>query len=76
MKAMRDLECKELIPKNLGIRLKPSASTSLKLYGLPKIHKADVPMKPMVSCIGSPTYNLAKYITTLMSLLIIQTGGD
>ena len=44
LKEVRDLEKKELIPKNLGIRLKPSASTSPKLYGLPKIRKTDVPM--------------------------------
>ena len=73
LKEVRELEKKELIPRNLGTRLKPSASTSPKLYGLPKIHKTQVPMRPIVSCIGSPTYNLAKYITTLISPLTGRT---
>ena len=30
-----------------------------RLYGLPKIHKEDVPLRPIVSAIGSPTYNLS-----------------
>ena len=73
LKVVRDLEKKELIPTNLGIRLKPSASTSPTLYGLPKITQADVPMGLIVSCIGSPTYHLAKYITTLISPLTGET---
>ena len=27
-----------------------------RIYSLPKIHKPDVPLRPIVSCIGSPTY--------------------
>ena len=73
LKEVRELERKELITKNLGMRLQPSASIPPKLYGLPKIHKADVPMQPTVSCIGSPTYYIAEYITTLMSPLTGQT---
>ncbi|ERL94967.1 hypothetical protein D910_12239 [Dendroctonus ponderosae] len=36
-----------------------------KHYGLPKIHKSDVPLRPIVSAIGSPTYDIAKYLTRL-----------
>jgi len=32
------------------------------LYGLPKIHKANVPIRPIVSYISSPTYHLCKYL--------------
>lgn len=49
LKEVRELEKKELIPKNLGTRLKPSASVPPKLYGQPKIHKAEVPLHPIVS---------------------------
>jgi hypothetical protein len=34
-----------------------------RIYGLPKIHKNDVPLRPIVSTRNSVTYNLAKYLT-------------
>lgn len=36
-----------------------------KLYGLPKIHKENMPLRPIVSSIGSPTQQLARYIAKL-----------
>ena len=32
------------------------------LYGLPKVHKVNTPMRPVVSFISSPTYLLAKFL--------------
>ena len=40
-----------------------------KLYGLPKLHKPNIPMRPIVSFCGSPTYQLSKYLTTVLKLL-------
>ncbi|XP_046398161.1 uncharacterized protein LOC124164967 [Ischnura elegans] len=47
--------------------LQPDAPAPPRLYGLPKIHKKGVPLRPIVSSIASPTYNLAKYLTWLLS---------
>ena len=33
-----------------------------KCYGLPKIHKKEIPMRPIISLINSPTHFLAKVI--------------
>ncbi|GJQ86497.1 hypothetical protein Trydic_g10399 [Trypoxylus dichotomus] len=33
-----------------------------RLYGLPKIQKRDVPLRPIMSVIGAPTYLLVTYI--------------
>lgn len=33
-----------------------------RLYGLPKVHKEGIPVRPIVSFISSPTYKLAKYL--------------
>lgn len=33
-----------------------------KLYGLPKIHKHNIPIRPVVSYIGAPAYLLAKFL--------------
>ena len=64
------LQKQELIPKALVNSLKPTASNIPKFYGLPKIHKPDVPLPSIVSSIGSPTYKLAKYINTLITPLV------
>ena len=36
------------------------------LYGLPKLHKNDIPLRPIVSTSGSVTYKLSKYIATIL----------
>ena len=33
------------------------------MYGLPKLHKPNCPLRPITSFIGSPTYNLSKNIS-------------
>ena len=43
LKEVRDLEKKDLI-QELATRLKPTASRAPKLYRLPKMHKADIPL--------------------------------
>ena len=40
-----------------------------KLYGLPKLQKPNIPMRPIVSFCGSPTYQLSKYLTTVLKPL-------
>jgi hypothetical protein len=54
-------------------RLTPHTSAPPRLYRLPKIHKKDLPVRPIVNCIGSPTYALAKYLTGLFRLLVGQS---
>ncbi len=46
--------------------LRPSATVCLKFYGLPKIHKPNVPLRPIVASQGSPTYVLAKYLAEIL----------
>ena len=47
----------ELIPMGCG----PG-----KLYGMCKVHKKDNPMRPVVSMIGTPEYQLSKYLDSLI----------
>ena len=37
-----------------------------KLYGMCKVHKKDNPMRPVVSMIGTPEYQLAKYLDDII----------
>ena len=50
-------------------RLRSSVPQPPKLYGLPKLHKPGFPMRPIVSFCGSPTYQLSKYLTTILQPL-------
>ena len=75
LEEVRRLEKKKLIPQALAMKLKPTASRPPKLYGLPKVHKPTIPLRPIVSCIGAPTYQLSKFITSLISPLAGQTSS-
>ncbi|XP_023703193.1 uncharacterized protein LOC111862215 [Cryptotermes secundus] len=46
---------------------RPQCSRPPILYGLPKIHKRDVPLRSIISTIGSPTYRLAKHLAGLLN---------
>jgi len=37
-------------------QLRPAGSRPPRMYGLPKIHKEGIPLRPIVSNIGTPTY--------------------
>ena len=39
-------------------------------YGLPKVHKKDIPLRPIVSGCDSPTDNLSRYITHFIQPLV------
>lgn len=70
---LKELEsCKE-ITSTLRYKLNPQHSTPAQLYGVPKIHKEGVPMRPIVSTMGSATYGLAKELTRILAPLVGNT---
>ena len=50
-------------------RLKYPVPQPPKLYGLPKLHIPNIPLRPIVSFCGSGTYKLSKYRTTILKPL-------
>ena len=48
--------------------LRPHGSNSLaaRFYGLPKVHKSNMPMYSIVSVYGAATYNTTKFITKIL----------
>jgi hypothetical protein len=50
-------------------KLTPYHSKPLHLYGLPKIHKPDIPLSPRVSSIDSPWYAMAGFLHQILSPL-------
>ena len=63
------LNRKGRIPDKLYDTLRSTAGRNPQLYGLPKIHKPDVPLRPIVSFVQSPTYHLSKHLSDLSPLV-------
>ena len=60
---------KDTIGDNIYNELHASGSRPGFLYGLPKIHKPGNPIRPIISTIGTFTYNLAKFLVPLIDPL-------
>lgn len=58
-----------LFDARTAFQLKTNAAQCPRIHGLPKIHKQNMPLRPVVSNIGAPTYMLSKFIGK-----IIQTS--
>ena len=56
-------------------RLRSSAGRIPLLYGLPKVHKPSVPLRPIVSFVSSPTYHLSKFLADLLQPVVGRTGS-
>lgn len=49
-------------------------SAIAKIYGLIKIHKDDLSLRPMVSTISSPTYKLSSFVANIIKPLISDSN--
>ena len=52
-------------------KIRPRHKQLPRIYGLPKIHKADVPLRPIVSCVNTFAYDLS---ADLANILFPLTG--
>ncbi|XP_064481243.1 uncharacterized protein LOC135394433 isoform X2 [Ornithodoros turicata] len=64
---LRNFKKKDCLDEETYRRLFSSDGSIPRLYGLPKVHKPECPLRPIVSFIGSPTYKLSKYLVELIS---------
>ena len=48
----------------------PNSSRTAELYGLPKNHKIDVPLRPIVSACGDPLDKLAWFLVMIITQLL------
>ncbi|XP_017467171.1 PREDICTED: uncharacterized protein LOC108359711 [Rhagoletis zephyria] len=44
-----------------------------RIYGLPKIHKEGVPLRPICSSVNSPSYKLCKYIVRVLKNITMSS---
>ena len=56
--------------ENIYRRMYPTGASSPKFYGLPKIHKKNISLRPIVSSIGSVTYGVAKEISKIIKPVV------
>ena len=49
-----------------------SKSVISRFYGLPKTHVVSVPLRPIVSFINLPTYNLSNFLSLILSSLLVN----
>jgi hypothetical protein len=54
-------------------KLKCQNGVIARAYGLPKIHKTGNLFRPIVSCIGTPLYNLSRYLCEILKPVVGQT---
>ena len=47
-------------------KIRPRHKQPPRIYGLPKIHKADVPLRPIVSCVNTFAYDLSAYLANIL----------
>ncbi|XP_078347130.1 uncharacterized protein LOC144632375 [Oculina patagonica] len=74
IQTLRNWRKEEKIPGYLYNQLYPTAENVPKFYGLPKIHKKDAPLRPIVSSIGSVMYDTAKFLAKIMKPLVGLNG--
>ena len=73
---LKELERSGELDKHLRSRFTAQHSYTPQLYAcLPKIHKPDIPLRPIVASIGSATYNLEKELARIISPLRGKTDS-
>lgn len=66
---INDLHNNKHIDTYTKLKLTCSAANAPQLYGLPKIHKPEIPMRPISASFALPAYHLSKFIGTILNNL-------
>ena len=54
------------LSENVYNKIRPRHKQPPGIYGLPKINKADVPLRPAVSCVNTFAYDLSAYLANIL----------
>ena len=73
VEVVREWNRKEEIDKKTYDRIYPTSEEVPKFYGLPKIHKKDTPLRPIVSSVGCITYPASRYLADVLSPQVGKT---
>ena len=67
---LKNIKAEGGLKDDLYRKLYPTGAGSSKFYGLPKIHKPGIPLRPIISSIGTVTYNTAKELARILKPLV------
>ena len=67
---LKTIKTKSGLGTNTYKSMYPTGCVPPKFYGLPKIHKPDTPLRPIVSSCGSVTYGVAKELAKILKPLV------
>ena len=67
---LKSIKTEDGINESTYKRLYPTGAGSPKFYGLPKIHKEGIPLRPIVSSIGAATYSTSKELSRILKPLV------
>jgi len=63
------LKRKGVLGENVYNEIRPTVAVTRTLYGLPKVHKDYIPLRPILCSIGSFTYQCASWLSKSLSEL-------
>ena len=66
---LRSIKSEGRLEDHIYKKMYPTGASSLILYGLPKIHKKNIPWRPIVSSQGSVSYGVAKELAKILKSL-------
>ena len=58
------------LPRPVYDRIRPVGTTRPRMYGVPKVHKTGVPLRPILSMINSPQHEMAKWLAEVLSPVV------
>ena len=71
-RTLKQLKDDSVINNDTYQNLYSSGSSFSILYGLPKIHKQNVPLRPILAAYNSPNFSIAKFLVPLLNHLSIN----
>ncbi|VDO75947.1 unnamed protein product [Schistosoma margrebowiei] len=67
--SLKKLKNKGILTHELHDSLKPTGSNTPRLYGLPKVHKTGLPLRPVLDMYNSPYHKTAKFLVRILNPL-------
>ena len=65
-KRLLELVNSKVLTNEVYDRIRPTGSQRPQMYGLPKIHKPNVQLRPILSMVGSAQHELAKWLSEVL----------
>ena len=66
---LKKMKTESEMDENTYKRMYPTGTSAHKFYWIPKINKKEVPLRPIVSSIGSVTYGVAEELSRILKPL-------